>query len=576
MSLSNSSINCSSCRERIAKTNETPFSLQLCAMCEAYDYEDVCEAKKEAAIAAVAETTKQKKDKITLVTAFFNLNKSNPQVLATSEYYKHARWIMQINLPLVVYCDEETVQPIRAMREEYQLLDKTDFKVQHLREFKLFQLFEEKVRENRARFWATRDARAPVESHLLCNSKMQMVSDTIERNPFQTEYFGWLDFGLAKCGCTQNGAFTPERFTKMLQETSVLEQIGDRVALQVMGDVPASLYQDDQLYQYYSSYPWIVCGNFWTCGTLSGLLLASKVLDIFERHTRLGVGHGEEPLFAELLDQEPELFHCRYGDYQDVLINYGGPKQNVDYILSHVLGKLREHNKHWRGIQCAKALWRQFQIGALPMSSQQVMQLCVDWFICAYYCKSAYNDDDNNNNNDNNNPKTQAKMSKKKLIAAGIPPEAIPELLVQNKLAPLLNMHHYCVDWFRKGVMHANLLSEHALNTFQFGALCLVHSDYNLNDNRTYRVKTEIDAVITVRQLQKHKRAFTGGALENENESTGKNQQSVVDDFKDHDDDLDQICLDKRKQFVLVIEDPAFRNSWRSLPCRQYIFKSAS
>jgi hypothetical protein len=560
MSLPCSSIiNCLSCKEPVTETNQTPFSSQLCAMCD---------AKKEAVNGGVHQKTKQK-DKITLVTAFFNLNKTNPQVLATSEYYKHARWIMQLNLPLVVYCDEETVLPIRAMREEYKLLDKTDFKVQRLQEFKLFQQFEQKVRENRARFWATADARAPVESHLLCNSKMQMVSDTIERNRFGTEYFGWLDFGLAKCGCTQNGAFSPERFTEMLQETSVLEQIGDRVALQVMGDVPSSLYQDDHLYQYYSSYPWIVCGNFWTCGTLSGLLLASKVLDIFERHTRLGVGHGEEPLFAELLDQEPELFHWRYGDYQDVLANYCGPKQNVDYILSHVLSKLREHNKHWRGIQCAKSIWRQFQIGALPMSSQQVMQLCVDWFICAYYCKSG-------DNNDDNNPK-QAKMSKKKLIAAGIPEEAIPELLVQNKLAPLLNMHQYCVEWFRKGVLHATLLSQHALDTFQFGALCLVHSDYNLDDNRTYHVKTEIDAVQTIKQLQKHKRSATGGAaFENENESTGQNQQSGVDDLDNHEDDLDQICLDKRKQFVLVIEDPAFRNSWRSLPCRQYIFKSAS
>lgn len=332
----------------------------------------------------VKEEIKEEKNEnlITLVTCFFNLHKYSAAVRPPEFYYAKGLPLLQTPLPMVVYCDEESYEPLLKMRPK-NLWNITQWKVQSLKSFKTFQ-WEEQVRKNREICWATRDDRAPVESHLLVNSKGEMVEGVILENPFYTRYFGWIDFGITNSGCTST--FNYQHFISLLEKG--LPEYGDSVAIQCMGDdIPNEMFNVDKLKEYWTSYRYLCCGNFWTCGIESGLEFAEQVYDAFVKHTQAGYGHGEEGIVYEVVNKEEnfDLFSFRYGDYRQAIDNYAGVVCNPSYILNNLLPKLRAHGKHDRGYDCAVHFYQQWAQGLLNLSPDTMMRLLDDWWICAYY-----------------------------------------------------------------------------------------------------------------------------------------------------------------------------------------------
>ena len=65
---------------------------------------------------------------ITIVTAFFDINRTNMQGFSRSnqKYIDSFRFWAHIQNKIVVYSDEDTIQEVRKIREEYGLLDKTE------------------------------------------------------------------------------------------------------------------------------------------------------------------------------------------------------------------------------------------------------------------------------------------------------------------------------------------------------------------------------------------------------------------------------------------------------------------
>jgi hypothetical protein len=79
---------------------------------------------------------------------------------------------------------------IRARRQKYAAITKyIEIELEDLWSYQ----FLPQVKENRAKYWPTRDERTCAESHIICCNKFDFVLETISINPFNTTHFGWID-----------------------------------------------------------------------------------------------------------------------------------------------------------------------------------------------------------------------------------------------------------------------------------------------------------------------------------------------------------------------------------------------
>jgi len=96
---------------------------------------------------------------------------------------------------LVIYGSKTTIPAIRARRHKYDKI--TKYIEMELEDLWTYQ-FLEKVKQNRAAYWPTRDERTCAESHIICCNKFDFLLETMTINPFNTTHFGWIDAYLGK------------------------------------------------------------------------------------------------------------------------------------------------------------------------------------------------------------------------------------------------------------------------------------------------------------------------------------------------------------------------------------------
>ena len=126
----------------------------------------------------------------TLVTACFDLHKYSPKCRTTEECLHLIDPLLQIPVYLVIYGSKTTIPAIRARRHKYDAI--TQYIEMEIEDLWTYQ-FLDQVKQNRAKYWPTRDERTCAESHIICCNKFDFVMETISINPFNTTHFGWID-----------------------------------------------------------------------------------------------------------------------------------------------------------------------------------------------------------------------------------------------------------------------------------------------------------------------------------------------------------------------------------------------
>ena len=128
----------------------------------------------------------------TLVSACFCVHKNNPHSFSLDEIVLKSDTLLHIPSYLVLYGDVETLSVLREKRLEYGFDDITQYIEIDLDDLWTYQ-YKEKVDENRAVFWPTADPRAQTDSHLITCNKFDFMLQVMDRNPFHTSKFGWID-----------------------------------------------------------------------------------------------------------------------------------------------------------------------------------------------------------------------------------------------------------------------------------------------------------------------------------------------------------------------------------------------
>ena len=316
----------------------------------------------------------------TLSTACFCMKSLHEGARTLEETIESTNMLMSIPVYLVIYGDKNTIPLLRRSREQRGLLNITIFHELEIHSLWSF-LFLEKVKDNRAIYFPTKDERTNPETHLITCNKFTFVLNTIDKNPFNTTRFGWVDSFLGK-----NQVKICENYEPTVLPW-ILSNITDKFHIQVLSCCDKKYKNPEDKKEYYNKYRWVVCGGFFTCGKEIGIKVLTRLNEIFVNTTIDGYGHGEEMFYLEVLDEFYDDIVRSYGDYGQIWDNFIRIQKNYHYIYYFILKPYIEKGYWKEAHDCCKALLDEIENHRLYVIPNVYINLLLDWLIINYhYC----------------------------------------------------------------------------------------------------------------------------------------------------------------------------------------------
>lgn len=310
---------------------------------------------------------------LTLVTAFFDLGKREPQIQRrqADEYLKLGDFLFSLDIKLVFFCDPEFVSIIEEKRKLYKLMDKTVV-ISHKLEDCFYYTILDKITANRQKnpiINANPNKDTPL--YLIINwSKFDLINETIKRNPFSSTHFAWLDFGIAHVA---NLDYISD---------GIFQTPSDQIKLLMMRDPDPKLLSDKKVY--YSFIRGYVSSGY-ICGSKSSHL---QLYQLFSKEVgrclELEVAPSEEQILPIIIREDPDLFEFYYGDYKFILGNYIQCRGDVQRILIN-LGQSRLLNDFIRTCEIGGKLLDSYLKGHVSLTSLEYHNLLDEYYIAAYY-----------------------------------------------------------------------------------------------------------------------------------------------------------------------------------------------
>jgi hypothetical protein len=313
----------------------------------------------------------------TLVTAFYNLSKYNNKNRTIESMIEGAKPLLSTPCYLVIYCEDETYPILKKIRSEDNNLDNlTIYKNVPIEKWWSYQ-FLEKVKKNREIYWPTRDERTNSETHILMCGRLDFVIKTILENPFKTSKFGWTDCQSNKI-CKE---FSPSLLN------NVLANVGDKFKIQIM-NVCDKKYKNKELKkEFYQVYRWIVCGSFFTCSKDIGLKILERHKELFVEALEMGLGHGDEMIYLEILDEFYDDIERSYGDYGQILNNFNGLTENFYYVYNLIFNNFYRLDYKRECFDCGMHLLKQIKNHKIWVEPNIFFDIYFKTYLSAYYYK---------------------------------------------------------------------------------------------------------------------------------------------------------------------------------------------
>ncbi len=288
----------------------------------------------------------------TLVTSCFDLSQYHPKARSHEKALKGIDVLLQLPIYLIIFGNKSILDIIKEKRISYGYQGMTLFIEQEYKELWSAQ-FTEKVKENRTKYWPTRDERTCPESHLLCCNKFDFVLQGMELNPFKTSTFGWIDSNLHVNDTTNKIC----HLYNMNRIPHVLNNIKkDKFHIQIMGCVDKKYKDMAFKAEYYEQYRWLACGCLFTCSIDVGKKILSRIKEIITDTTHAGYGHGEEMFYLEVLDEFYDDIERSYGDYGQIVNNFENITTNYHYVYHYIMTPFFNNGYYREAYDCCKKM----------------------------------------------------------------------------------------------------------------------------------------------------------------------------------------------------------------------------
>lgn len=314
----------------------------------------------------------------TLVTCCFILSKFNEKSRDIHESIQNMEPLLQVPCYLVIFCDSLSINKIKEIREKYHPPELTFYIQKELTELVNFS-YVDLIRKNREIYHPTKDERTSPESHFICCSKFEMVLQTMERNPFQTKKFGWIDANVRS-----NFEKISTNYSKNML-LNVLHNSSDKFNLQILNVVDKKFKEEKTKQEFYQKYQWIVCGSLFITTKDIGKKILTRLKEIFLKTTEQGFGHGEEMFYLEVLDEFHEDINKSYGDYNSILNNFVKQTEQFEYIYFQIIQKYLHYGYHKECIECCEKLLISIEHDHKQVNDELYFNILFAYYISNYY-----------------------------------------------------------------------------------------------------------------------------------------------------------------------------------------------
>lgn len=302
----------------------------------------------------------------TVVTAYFDLTKMPDASISikarpAEHYLAAARATMATEQNLVVFCEPESVEKLRAMRPAHLLEAHTRFITTSFEDFPLTQ-YRAKIQENRRTHPYNFDDRNTASYYLFCMARYAMLKRVIAENPFGSTHFAWLNICIERMGWRNVAALE-----------SVWRQHRDKFSTCYIDYQPEALVRNKAEY-----FKWGRCGmcsGFFTGDTTHMRAFCDAMEAKFLEALEAGYGHADEQLFSMVYFDNRKLFDVYYGDYQEMITNYvepvDRPFEPVRLLATHAL----QHGDFAVCEGACEAVWGAWKKGVAALDDGQVKEL---------------------------------------------------------------------------------------------------------------------------------------------------------------------------------------------------------
>jgi hypothetical protein len=255
----------------------------------------------------------------TLVTAYFDLTKcpdASDEIKArdSSHYFSHAASTMAAPYNLVVYCEADSVERLKALRPAH-LESKTRFVVSTFdslsfeKKGETFADYRAKIIDNRSKKPYAFDNRNTASYYLFCMSRYLMLKEVIEENPFGSTHFAWINMCIERMG-----------YKNLVHLDEALSVKRDKFSTCYIDYIPEELVRNTA--EYFTHGRCSMCSGFFTGNAEYMYKVCNKIEDKFLEYLEAGYGHADEQLYSPVYFENKELFEHYYGDYQQMITNY--------------------------------------------------------------------------------------------------------------------------------------------------------------------------------------------------------------------------------------------------------------
>jgi len=267
---------------------------------------------------------------ITYVTGYFELLNAERNFDVYLE--RASKFTLKISYPLVIFCEPDKYQRIKAERDKYGYL--THYVIKRFEELE-FYTYLPKIVENR-KIRPRADTRNTAEYQIVTCSKYTMVRDAINKNIFGSQYYAWIDFGLVENKHSNINNLN-------IVTNNIISNKKDKVRMCFINYT--TKVETTNLETYYHMHGRCgIAGGFFTGSSAKLLKFTELCIECFKNTVEKGYGHADEQLNLQVYfdccnrGEQNDLFDFYFGDYQHIISNFPGYNSNdAKYITLNIL-----------------------------------------------------------------------------------------------------------------------------------------------------------------------------------------------------------------------------------------------
>jgi hypothetical protein len=275
---------------------------------------------------------------------------------------KNGKGTLSLPNPMIIFCAPDTQPAIQAIRNE--LVDSatipTMYVCRNLQDFDFYSQNIQMIRDQRkGSSIYTKDHRNTPSYCLLTMLKIVVLQIAHQINPFHTDMFAWLDFGIqhiAADGLAEAAMkivqFPKSRVSVVYIHYRSRAEIGD-------------------MCQFVPGGPCGIAAGSFTIEASYITRFCNAMLSIFHEQLLKGVAHSEETVLTCCYDRYPELFTLSFGDYKSICLNYHRPVESYHVVKHHFIQNAHRSGRHDLAAQAALAVMDCVENGDLALGNDE-------------------------------------------------------------------------------------------------------------------------------------------------------------------------------------------------------------